>query len=57
MFQSNIYHLRYYRLNLMLEELKIFDKPSGTLKHQIDLSSKLVRVDDELANKLTPELI
>lgn len=38
MFQSNIYHLRYYRLNLMMEELKVYEKPDGVAKHVIELS-------------------
>lgn len=38
LFQSNIYHLRYFKLNLMMEELKVYEKPEGKLKHAFDLS-------------------
>lgn len=57
MFQSNIYYLRYYRLNLMMEELKVYEKPDGSLKHVVDLRQKVLRVDSDLAQKLPPEYI
>ena len=31
-FSMEAFHRRYYRLNLMTEELKIFEKPDGALK-------------------------
>jgi hypothetical protein len=47
-FKQKVFHKRYYRLNLMTEDLKIFDKPDGTLKHEIDLSGNVIMIDIKL---------
>lgn len=57
MFQSKVYHMRFFRLNLMLEELKVFDKPDGKPKHTIELSQRVLKVESNLAMKVPAELI
>ena len=54
-FQSELFYKRYYRLNLMTEELKIFNEPGGRIKSTIDLSKRIVKVDDELQNFIRSE--
>lgn len=44
-FQADLFHKRYYRLNLMTEELKIFDKPDGSLKQSLVLSQCITKID------------
>jgi len=50
-----MFHKRYYRLNLMIEELKIFDKPGGSLKEEISLSHKITKVDSNLSRTVSRE--
>lgn len=45
------FHKRFYRLNLMTEELKVFDKPEGTLKQTFNLKGYIKTVDDSLSVK------
>ena len=54
-FQSELFFKRYYRLNLMTEELKIFNEPGGRMKSTIDLSQRIVKVDDQLQNFIRSE--
>ena len=45
------FHKRFYRLNLMTEELKVFEKPEGTLKQTFNLKGYIKIVDDSLSVK------
>lgn len=42
LFQSEAFHKRYYRLNMLTEELKVFDKPNGKLKHTARLGKRIM---------------
>ena len=54
-FQADLFHKRYYRLNLMTEELKIFDKPDGSVKHMINLSQCVTKIDMQLNKHILAE--
>ena len=45
------FHKRFYRLNLMTEELKVFEKPDGSLKQTFNLKGYIKTVDDSLTVK------
>ena len=55
LFQSDTFHKRYYRLNLMTEELKVFNKPDGNLKSTVFLGKKIMQIDTELNRSLRIE--
>jgi len=50
-FQMSAFHKRFYRLNLMTEELKVFEKPEGSLKQTFNLKGYIKTVDDSLTVK------
>ena len=40
----------------MTEDLKIFDKPDGSLKHTLNLSKKVVKIDTKLNTQITSDI-
>ena len=52
-FQNEHFHMRYYRLNMRMLELRIFSKADGPVKTRLDLNQRIVKVVGDLKRSIT----